>query len=191
MPREEIDAFLKLIPPKFSDVLTGNCPSSERELSAVLAVKHQRSELMWEAVHLWSDSAPEPKVRASSVIAIADHVLCEYPLFSRSAREVGRWGAMAPDLIFFGRDMQRVTLVECKLDSHFTHGDMPPDGQLSRYLEFLCELATSQRSLLLICPACNHDWYAKRLWAAARECKSSDVRVFLARWEHIFEATKA
>jgi hypothetical protein len=173
MPREEIDGFLKSIPSRFTDPLTDIHPSSERELSAVLAAKHQLRQVRWDAVRLWSRDAPEPDECASSVIEVGDLVFCEYPLFANAGMEVDRWGAMAPDLIFLSTDMQRLTLVECKLDSHFTHADMPPDGQLSRYLEFLCHLPANKRNLLLICPDCNRDWYAKRLWAAAAKRKLS------------------
>lgn len=60
MSREEIDAFLKSIPAKLSDPLTKIRLLSGRELSAVLAMKHQRSELKWHALYLWSDGAPKP-----------------------------------------------------------------------------------------------------------------------------------
>jgi hypothetical protein len=107
-----------------------------------------------------------------------------------SQNAIDRWGAMAPDLAFLSTDRQRVTLVECKVDSHFTHDDNPPNGQLSRYLEFLHHLAVKRRGLLLICPACNQDWYAKRL-ALAADNGSPEVFAMLTTWEKVFAATRS
>ncbi|OGA26831.1 MAG: hypothetical protein A3I01_12045 [Betaproteobacteria bacterium RIFCSPLOWO2_02_FULL_65_24] len=132
MPREEIDAFLKAVPERFADPLTGLRASSECELSAVLAVKHQFKELRWSTIPVWRGLAHDSTEYASSIIQADDYVFSEYPLFAQLQPHVDRWGAMAPDLVFLSANRTRVTLVECKVDSHFTHGDAPPDGQLSR-----------------------------------------------------------
>lgn len=191
MPREEIDAFFETVPASFTDPLTGVRARSERELTAVLAVKHHFKELRWSAVPMRSRFPLEPQGDTSSVIDPGDHVFCEYPLFVGSPSDLDRWGGMAPDLLFLSADRQRVTLVECKVDSHFTHSDNPPNGQLSRYLEFLHHAPLSTRSLLLICPACNQDWYAKRLASAAEQARCSEVLAALATWEQVFDATQA
>ena len=191
MPREEIDAFFKTIPASFTDPLTGVRPSSERELSAVLAAKHHFKELRWSGIPIRSRFPLEPQGDASSVIHPSDHVFCEYPLFARSQDDINRWGAMAPDLIFLSADRKRVTLVECKVDSPFTHGNNPPNGQLSRYLEFLHHLPVNRRGLLLLCPAFNRDWYAQRLSLAAELRTSADVFAVLATWEQVFDATQS
>jgi hypothetical protein len=188
MPREEIETFLNAVPEKFADPLTGIRAATERELSAVLAVKHQFRALRWSAIPLWRGLAKDPTVDASSIIGADDYVLCEYPLFAESQKHVDRWGGMTPDLVFLGTDRKRVTLVECKVDSRFTHGDKPPHGQLSRYLEFLCELSSMNRNLLVICPDCNREWYAKRLTEAAECAASSTVGTFIATWESVFQA---
>jgi hypothetical protein len=186
MPREEIDGFLKSIPPEFADPLTKLSPTSERELSSVLAVKHQLKELNWKAVRFRDRKSAD--VDASSVIEADDHVLCEYPLFANNSRPaIDRWGLMAPDLLFFSPDMKRVTLVECKLDSPFTHDNRPPNGQLSRYLAFLSHLK-GKRNLVLLFPRCNLDWYAKRLWDAVNESGSAEVQSYFGLWEDIYPA---
>ena len=190
MPREKIDEFFKTIPAIFTDPLTGVRPSSERELSAVLAAKHNFKELRWSAIP-WSRFPLEPQGDVSSVIHPSDHVFCEFPLFARSQEDIDRWGAMAPDLIFLSADRKRVTLVECKVDSPFTHGNNPPNDQLSRYLGFLHHIPVSRRGLLLICPAFNQDWYAQRLGLAAELKTSADVFAVLATWKQVFDAIQS
>src|SRR5437660_9092147 len=95
---------------------------------------------------------------------------------AESQSSVDRWGAMAADVVFLSADKQRLTLVESKVDSHFTHGDSPPDGQLSRYLEFLEWLSPRKTcDLLLVFPRCNEDWYTERLRRAVKHEPDSRV----------------
>jgi hypothetical protein len=190
MPGEEIDAFFEAIPASFTDPLTGIRPSSEHELSAVLAAKHQVKKLRWSAVPVRSGFPLKPQGDASSIINRVDHVFCEYPLFADSQDGINRWGAMKPDLVFLSSDRQVVTFVECKIDSPFTHSDYPPDGQLSRYIEFLHHLPMKRRGILLICPACRQDWYAERLALAAGQKADSGVFAVLTTWEEVFRATQ-
>lgn len=188
MPRPAIDEFLRIVPEKFADCLTHAPARSERELSAVLSAKHQFGEIKWDAVPMCCGSAVEPSIAASKIIGVDDYVFAEYPLFAVALDDVARWGAMAPDLVFVARNRDRLTLVECKLDSVFTHDKEPPNDQLSRYFAFLRAAPVQTRSLLLICPRCNYDWYAARLQVAIDHLAMPEIGGFITRWEDVFNA---
>lgn len=187
------------------DPLTGFRPSTERQLSACLAAAHNEGRLNWSKVILRS---PDGSMEAghAGFIRPTDSVHREYPLFAcddtiadqagtRTATTVDRWGGdMSADLLFLGKDRSHITMLECKLDSEFTHRNNPPDGQVSRYLEFLAYVKKrdGRASLILVSPEFNSDWHARRLLEAANHPQSGEastgVSVFLTTWECIFDA---
>jgi hypothetical protein len=189
MPRPPIEDFLRIIPQKFGDCLTNAPARSERELSVVLSAKHQFRDVDWRSIPIWPVGAGDSSA-ASDIIGADDFVFTEYPLFAVSPEHADRWGQMAPDLVFLGRNRDRLTLVECKVDSYFTHDREPPNDQLSRYCAFLLAAPVNQRNLLLVSPRCNHDWYEERLRIAKEYLANPKIGVFSTHWEHVFEAIK-
>lgn len=189
MPRQEVADWVSRIPDSFSDPIRGLRAQTERELTGVLAMRHQLGQIDWASVPLIDVRTNDGGGRADKAIRATDIVLSEYPLFSRAGRETGRWGGMMPDLLFTDRERSRLTLVEAKIDSHFTFSDNPPDGQVSRYLEYLVEAAIPVKALIILSPDFNVQWYAQRVDAAVRSLKV-DIPAYVVDWNAIFSANR-
>lgn len=190
MPREEIDHFFDTVAASdFSDPITGLHPKCERELSAILAVNHLMGKVQWNQV-VAHNVVKKLGIAASDIVRTEDIVVTEYPLFAQNQAEINRWGQMAPDLVFFGGNNARLVFVEVKVDSHFTHSNEPPDGQVSRYLEFIASTKAAEKALIIICPKCNYDWYKVRLERAAN-CADSSVTTYIIVWEDLFPYVKS
>ncbi len=76
-------------------------------------------------------------------------------------------------------------MTSAKIDSHFTFSDDPPDGQVSRYLEFLANSNASQKALIVICPHFNTDWYLERMRSAVDDSKTS-IPTYIIEWDGVF-----
>jgi len=201
MPRKEIVAFFTALPKIVSDPITGIRPSREVELSAILATFQQHGRIDWlkAGIRMWSPtegdfiSDSDTSRPVSAVLSEKGRTLTEYPLFSETDKQWKRWGEMSADVLFVTERPERVILFENKLDSKFTYDDNPPDGQLSRQIEYLIDLPekVEKRFLILTFPETNLEWYVKRLRKAAEETlpSNSNVAVGYAIWEHIFAAT--
>ena len=189
MPREEIDQFFEVAASSaFYDHLTGLRPSCERELSAILAFRHLSGKVRWDLIPARNVLTHE-RIFSSKIVFADDIVLAEYPLFAQKQDEINRWGQMAPDLIFLGGDNSRLVFVEAKVDSHFTHSDSPPDGQVSRYLEYMDSVKADEKVLVIICPRCNDEWYGDRLkWAA--DAAQNGINVYVIVWEDVFSCVQ-
>lgn len=188
MPQEAVERFFENIPPTFCDPITGIRPSSELEITAVLLVKHQLKKIDWASVRVRSAVNGEVLV-ASHVIGEQDLSLSEYPLFAKEQRAIDRWGLMTPDLIFMAPDISRVSIIEAKVDSEFTHGNTPPNGQASRYLEFLGASGIKDKSLTILCPEFNYEWYRSRLARASNELDNV-VPSYIMSWEDLFRCVR-
>jgi hypothetical protein len=94
---------------------------------------------------------------------------------------------MRADAIFVSDDWRHTVMIEAKVDSRFTYGDHPPDAQLSRQLEYLSALNGDSKTLLLLCPEFNLDWYKTRL-SRAWDALANKAGVFacVATWEDVF-----
>lgn len=198
MPREEIETFLTALPEAVSDPITGYRPSREVELSAILASYHQRRRIDWQKakINIWSADGNNfiddynISLPLSTVLQEHGRTLTEYPLFAETEKQWNRWGEMSADVFFVTDETARVVLFESKLDSKFTYADYPPDGQLSRLIEYLSHLPQQfeQRFLMLLFPKTNSDWYIKRLQEAANKHKDNRICIGYATWEDVFEA---
>ena len=184
MPQDAVERFFESIPPTFCDPITGIKPSSEMEITAVLLVKHQLKKINWESVRV-RGAVNEEELVASHLIDEQDLSLSEYPLFAKEQHAIDRWGLMTPDLIFMARDISRVSFIEAKVDSEFTHGNTPPNGQASRYLEFLGASGIEDKSLTILCPEFNYEWYRSRLARASNEL-GNIVPSYILLWEDLF-----
>lgn len=94
-----------------------------------------------------------------------------------------------PDLLFTDQEKSHLVLVEAKVDSNFTFSNNPPDGQISRYLEYLDTFKNNAKSLIIITPQFNKDWYYERIKNAIEHSKSA-TSTYIIEWEDIFEANR-
>ena len=189
MPRDEIDQFFRVASSSdFLDPLTGLFPSGEPELSAILAIKHLMGKVRWDLISARNVST-QVRIASSRSVHADDIVVTEYPLFAQKQDEINRWGQMAPDLVFMGRDNSRLVFVEAKVDSHFTHSDIPPDGQVSRYMEFMSSVKADEKEFVLICPRCKDKWYGDRLKMAADAARNR-IDVYVIIWEDVFSCVQ-
>lgn len=189
MPRAEVANWLSEIPESFSDPIRRIRAQTERELTGVLAMRHQLGLIDWGAVELIPVRTDSHIAAASAEIQQADIVLSEYPLFAAPGNETDRWGRMMPDLLFTDRDRTHLTLVEAKIDSHFTFSDDPPDGQVSRYLEYLAALSIPRKALIVVSPHFNVSWYSVRI-KAALDALGSGLPAYVIDWQSIFSANR-
>jgi hypothetical protein len=189
MPRQEVTKWVSEIPSSFSDPITGIRAETERELTAVVSIRHQLGLLEWGSVRLLDVISGAERRVSDFEIGVGDMVLSEYPLFAIHGREMNRWGRMMPDLLFTDRECSKLTLVEAKIDNHFTFSDDPPDGQVTRYLEYLESSNAKGRSLIVICPKFNTSWYAERMRNAVVALKST-IPTHVMEWESIMSSNR-
>lgn len=188
MPNQLVDDFFANVPKSFSDPLTGLPPRCERELSVLFQAKYQLKEMDLSKVEI-THTVAESILPMSEVLGENFICLSEYPLFAASMEAINRWGSMAPDLVFLNKGTGEVVFVESKVDSHFTHSDEPPNGQLSRYLSFLASTKMRKKSLIVICPQFNYVWYQPRISRAAIN-HGGGIDTYITTWENIFQLYK-
>lgn len=176
----------------FTDRVTGYSPQKEVELSAILAVLHQRREIRWNQVPLYTPSNEATGHYADSLLAKGGTISCEYPMISSSQREVNTWGAMTADLLYVSNDYQTIVLIENKIGSSFTSGDKDVEtGQLARQIEYLNSTKVSSPYLILLS---SDDfflagWYFSELVATLQhKTHCNRVQAYLMKWEDICQA---
>jgi len=199
VPRKEIEEFLDDLPEAIVDPITGLRPCRETELSAILASYQQQRRIDWKkaGLKIWSQgengfiSEELLLFQTSTALLEPGRTLTEYPLFAYEDFHWERWGEMKADIIFVTEKPTAVVLFENKLDSKFTYYDWPPDGQLSRIMQYLSYLAPrfEKRFLIVLFPKTNLGWYRERLQKAAEEHPpDSNLFVGYSLWEHVFAA---
>jgi len=189
MSNQEVANWISKIPSTFSDPLRNIRPKNERELTGVLAIRHHFGKIDWDKVKLFNIHTDKNDSWANKEILSSDIVLAEYPLFSSSEIETSRWGGMMPDLLFTDKEKSHLALVEAKVDSNFTFSNNPPGGQISRYLEYLETFKKNKKSLIVITPRFNKDWYYTRIKNTIEHSQSS-IPTYIMEWEDIFDANR-
>lgn len=198
MPSNYVEDFLGKIPKLTADPLTKCLPKSEVELTAALVRLNTRGLIRWHEVEFHSVAGP----RSAKAFALINNdagsdeshlreMLCpsaetfaEYPMCFDDIKGANRWGGMRADAVIVPRNETAVVLVEAKVDSHFTYGNRPPEGQLSRQIDYL-ERLDRKAALLMICPEFNVSWYSERL-RDAFDASKKKVVIGVASWEGIF-----
>ena len=178
----------------FVDPVTGEAPSCEEELSAILSYFHQVGRIEWKRVQLKNVMKPQETVPASEVIANSDIVLTEYHLVACDQSQIEVWGGMPAYLLFLARDGRRVVLLENKIGSKFTYGVDPKDGQVARQLRYL--LASVPRQCIYIFLSSgrllDQGWYIKEVSEAIRlDDRANKICGYIMRWEDVLAATTA
>ncbi len=190
-------------PDSLVDPVTGLKPRTEREVTALLWLRHQDQAVDWKRVRLYRYDLKDSGLRADAIFTPGSTLCYEYPLMSTN-RHGGRvWGAMPADLLLLSRSRRPLAAIECKLAPHFTSGGTRRrTGQLARlarYLERALERVPGEMStLLLVCPRCNCDRWQESPYAIAlknaiplRKQGSSRVNGYLIFWEDIADALNA
>jgi hypothetical protein len=187
MPREEVEWFFQSVAKAAKDPVTNLAPRFEVELNAILAYRQSRASVDWKSSSPQFVSLPLTTPTLPEIMGAPGTTLTEFPLFASPWLETDRWGGMKADVLFFTEDRRHVVLIEGKVDSYFTYGDYPPDEQLWRQLEFLASLKHDTKTLVLLCPRFNLNWYMSRL-TRAWEYRALPGRVFacLVPWEDLF-----
>jgi hypothetical protein len=175
----------------FVDPITGEPPSNERELAAVLALQHQRGCVSWERVPSTPVTNLPTTLAGATLVAPSDLVCAEYPLIASDPRQLEVWGGIPADLIFVARDFGRVVLVESKIGSGLTYGSSPETGQLARQQKYLqaCKPALKIHVLLAAGILLDQGWYQSELRSSI-EARSPEppLAAFLMRWEDVLNA---
>jgi len=188
MPRPEVDDFFNLLEGKeVRDPLTSLYPGREVELQAIFVYRQARQKIEWSGVAPRFVDASITSSALSSVLSQPGLTLSEYPLFSASGEQTNRWGWMRADAIYMSNDLRHKVMFEAKVDGFFTYAEWPPDGQLSRQLEYLGALKGEIKGLVLLSPKFNVDWYWERLSCAWKALTFRD-RMFacVVTWEEVF-----
>lgn len=188
MPRQEVKDFFEQIPSNFTDPFTNSKPSCERELTAILSVKHQLRQIDWASLDLFN-SVNKERISAAHLVDETNLVFTEYPLFTFTDTAIDRWGQMSSDLLFLRSDLSKCSFIESKVDSEFTHSNEPPDGQISRYLEYLIASEVKEKSFIIICPKFNFEWYRSKLDRASRAI-SYKIPSYVLLWEDLYKCIK-
>lgn len=187
MPRKEIDDFMKEVKKKkFVDPITNRLPSNEEQLTAVLVAYHQLGKIDWGNVQLYPIFGNNHGQSMYNLIDANDIIMPEHKLISAEDLASTRWDSCKPDLLFMDQEMKKIILVEAKIDGVFTYGNEPPNGQISRYLEFLQSLCFAQKALILLCPEFNHAWYGERIERACAHL-GYPIPAFVMEWENVLD----
>lgn len=187
MPRDEVDHFFDCLPSHVIDPLTGLRPKSETELSAAFVIAQTQQRVRWPDITPATMSPNATDTALRQLLGKPGHTFAEYPLQCRPGISADRWGQMRADALFWPVQNDGVVMFEAKVDSHFTYSDSPPNGQLSRQIEYLQSLALPQKWLVVICPEFNLDWYGTRLLRAWNHFPAKpSVSVCTVTWEAIF-----
>ena len=190
MPREDVDQFFDRLPVHVVDPLTLLRPKRETELSAAFVVAQSRQAIPWPRIQPEYVSGELQVPDLNLMLSKPGLTLAEYPMQSSAGMSASRWGDMRADVVFLPDTSRAVVMFEAKVDSHFTYSDEPPDGQLSRQLEYLASLPLPVRWLVVICPCFNLGWYGPRLtraWQASIDGRK--VSACVVTWEAVLGAS--
>jgi hypothetical protein len=182
-----LQEFTEKIPEFYKDPFTKLKPRGEEQLTAVFVVMHQMGKIDWRKVR-YVPIGKTPLTPQTGLIEKHDIILPEHRLFQTDDQKSERWANLRPDVFFINKELNKIVLVEAKIDSNFTSGNFPPDSQITRYLEFLESLTIPMKSLILLCPRFNHEWYVERV-AHSAEWLHSPVSTYALDWEEVFHAS--
>ena len=184
-------------PVTFRDPISLYQPYGENEYVHILAINHLLGNVDWRSVKFQAmGKSAGHVVPGSQLIGKDDRVLTEPALLSylrdgSSEEAEDTWGSMIMDLLFMaisGGKFTRLTFIEAKLDSKFTHGSSFTNGQLARYFKYmrylksLDHLKSAELNFVLLCPRWNSDWYANHLDNVIKE-SCVDVSCYMAFWD--------
>lgn len=176
---------------KFQDPLTGQGPTTEEALSALLVVFHQRSAIRWNEVPLYK-VRDEVKRTADFLFTSSGTICAEYPLLYADENEMNIWGGMRADVLYFNKNPDRVVLIENKIGSGFTYGPQSQDGQLARQLKYLIRIGLNSSFLVLLTSRelFHAGWYVGELRETVK-CHDAvgKVDAFVMLWEDVIKAT--
>jgi len=116
------------------DILTGNSPTSEVELSSSLGVLFQNKNINFDKINLYGFDEKKlylSNMTLKTLISNNSVVINEFPLSCRTKEEVSEWGSMSIDIALINNES--VTFIENKIGSKFTSGGT----QLRRQLNYL------------------------------------------------------
>lgn len=190
--------FAAAVRNKFLDPLTNSEPTSETELSGLLAYFQQIGAIDWSDVPLLDTEGRPVGYSSEDLLSSTDLVVSEYPLFCRSASESDIWGEMRADLLFISEQRSSVVLVENKIGSEFTgNGDDPETGQLAKQADFLIDVQEHGRFqscaqvIITTKEYVKNDWYGgvlKNTLAVPK--RYGKVNGYQLCWEDIFHAIR-
>ncbi len=176
------------VPAHFVDPVTGLQPTREEELSAVLAVFHQRGLVAWNRVILYLSNNQPSGMKADGLFTKGGLINCEHPLFAKTDTERKLWGGMKADLLYISQGDQAIALVENKVGSGFTSGRDVETGQLARQAEFLLRSKIPKRYLVVLATEefFEAGWYLSELRdTLSHKNRSAMIDGFLMRWEEV------
>ncbi len=179
------DKFLKSIPDRFCDPITGLRANNETEMSILLTYHHSINSIDWNRVNLYSSQHQLERYSASDYIDCSSFLFCEYPLFSDS-RTIDIWGGMPADLLSFSQDKSKIVLIENKIGSKFTSGGT----QLYRQAKYLESIDFENKVLIVMTSKLFllNGWYLKEMQQVTDKVKG--VKVLAMHWEDIFDSIK-
>lgn len=183
--------LLSKLPPQFVDPVTGyppELPKLEEQLSALLALFHQRGLIDWKRVNLYlPDKTPSGRM-ADELFTSGGTILCEYPLFAGSRQDTEKWGSMPADLLYISEDSHTIILIENKIGSKLREKGHLEHGQLARQAKYLLQSKMPERYLVLLSTQEFFDkgWYLRELQnTLAFENRSSMITGYLMQWEEV------
>lgn len=191
--RKAKDDFLAALPAIFRDDVTGCPPRGETELSAMLAMLHQRRAVRWNRVPLYCPTYEPSNRFADALLSDGGTIVCEYPLFCGDDQmRADIWGDMKADLLYLSQDRRTVVLLENKIGGAFTSGGNDVEtGQLPRQIEYLNQSKIEQPHLILLSmePFFEAKWYSSELVATIQhKAHCTRVHAHLMKWEDILRA---
>lgn len=196
-------------PGGFVDPVTGLKPGSEREVTALLWLRHQARAVDWSRVTLYKldptdgNSLIDSGLRANSLFKPGSLLCYEYPLMSANRRDGNTWGAMLADLMLLDQEGCPSAILECKLDANFTGGGTcRKTGQLARLASYLAKAVErapgAKSNLVLVCPKPRGKWRSNSRYLTALknaiptgQCTKFRVSRYVIYWGEIANALGA
>jgi len=172
------------------DILTGNSPTSEVELSSSLGVLFQNKNINFDKINLYGFDEKKlylSNMTLKTLISNNSVVINEFPLSCRTEEEVSEWGSMSIDIALINNES--VTFIENKIGSKFTSGGTQLRRQLN-YLKNIKSIDDKKKNLILLSSKMFFDkeWYLETYTKAIKDT-NSNVNCYCIYWEEIFEAT--
>jgi len=172
------------------DIVSGNSPENEVELSSILSVLCQNKKIDFQKINLYTLDEQRlylSPMNMESLISDNTLVINEFPLFSSTEEEISEWGAMSIDIALINDNT--ITFIENKIGSKFTSGGTQLKRQLN-YLKNIKGIDDKNKNLILLSSKIFFDkrWYLET-FAKAIENTNSNINCYCIYWEEIFEAT--
>ena len=172
------------------DIITGNSPLNEIELSSILGVLFQNKNIDFNKINLYRFNDKELFLSNKTIKTLISNnllVINEFPLFSNTKEEVAEWGAMTIDIALLNDNS--ITFIENKIGSKFTSGSTQLRRQLN-YLKNIKNIDDKNKNLILLSSKIFFDkrWYLDTYTKAVKDT-SSNINCYCIYWEEIFDAT--